>query len=408
MTSGNGFDRRQLLLGAMALPLVSLAGAGHAVAQDKPYRFVIMASITGPGAAFGTGMAAAARTAIDRLNAAGGVLGRKIEAVVVDTGSDPAKAAVLLQEEFAKERPVAGFSGGTTAEHMALAPLFSREKIPFFGVSDLPALADASKFPYYFSTQTSFEGFAKILADQLKAAGVKTVALLTGLDGTGEINNNGLPPALKAAGIEVVAAERFKPTDVDMTSQLRKMEAANPDILFVEASGAPSGYILQGLVRLGITRPVVVGKAMAASNLEGLVDAGKLPKVYIINHAISHRGAGGRGDSELVKANLPAFQANSGGKLTTALYIYSWGYDAPLIWAAAATRAKSVDGEKVKAELESWGKTPPTGTQFMTREDYPYGPDAHLPPPAASGYTFSRLGTLDGSATRESATLSLK
>jgi len=411
MRKSHCFDRRTIIKTGMALPLATITApfVSRTVAQgaDKPFKFVTLASLTGSGTSFGTGMAAAVRRSIEKINAGGGVLGRPMESVEVDTSTDAAKALLLLQDIVSRDRPVAVFQAGSTAEALSEAPLAVREKLPFLTVADLPALDDVAKFPYVFSTQTAFIGYATVYANTLKAAGVKSACLMTALDGTGEMNTEGMPRALKAANIELRGLERFKVADVDMTSQLRTLEQANPDVLLIEATGAPSGYILNGVIRLGITRPIVVGKSMAGVNLETLVDLSKLPPVYTFNHAISHRGPGGRGDSPLVKAEMPYFEKYSGGKLTTALYLYAWGYDAPLIWAAAATRIKGADGEKIVAEWENWSANPPTNVEFMTRQSYPYTRQSHLPPAAESGYTLGRLGTLDASGTRESVAFKL-
>jgi len=392
--------RRAFLSGTIAASLSVGLGRIAFAQSDKPWRFLIMSPITGVGATYGGSFSLAAKTSIELINGKGGVLGRKIDPVIVDTGTDPAKAAVLLHDQISSNRPDVVFQGGSTAELLAMAPISTREKILLLCPIDAEPIDDVAKFPYLFSVQNPFSDYARILVKDIKQAGAKSVGMLTALDGTGELNAKLLPPVLKDAGIQLLASERFKPTDLDMTSQLRQIEAAKPDVIYIEATGAPIGYILQGLLKLGITRPIVFGKAAGTTNLESLGDTSKLGPNFIFNHAISHRGPGGRSELEVVKSALPIFKEKSGGKLATALFIYSWGYDAPLIWAAAVRDAKSGDLDKVVAQLESWGTTPVKDVQFMYRDNYPYSPKSHLPAANDSTFSFSSTGTLDDTATR--------
>jgi branched-chain amino acid transport system substrate-binding protein len=403
-------NRRTILKGALAAPFISMPAiiSSRALAQDSgPLRYLILAARTGTGTTFGTGLMAGALTGIDAINEKGGVLGRKIEGVVVDTGTDSSKAAVLFQEQVTNSRPHAAFHAGSAAESHAVGPLSTRENIISLVTTDIVDIVDAAKFKPVFSVQSSWSEVSKILARQMAEAGAKTMGLMCAIDGTGEGVAKYMPEAAKEAGIEVLTLERFKPTDLDMTSQIRKMDSLNPDVLYIEASGAPSGHILQGLVKLGVTRPVICGKAMGASNLETLVDATKLPNVYVANHAVSNRGEGGRGDLELVTNALPKFKEHSGGKLTTSLYIYSWGYDAVNAWATAVTEAGSADTDKVIAQFEKWTNGSPSQVAFMSRDNFAYTAESHLPLADPAAYGFAKLGTLNEAGTRETAKLAL-
>jgi len=387
---------------------VALPGSVQAAEDKGPIKFLVLAAKTGPGANYGNGMSAAAQTSVDEINAKGGVLGRKVELVVVDTGTDPAKAAVAFQDQVSKERPAAVWMGASNSETLSVAPLAMREKIMLFTASDVPSLNDPAKFKYLFSMQNPADKKFDALATNLVSAGVKTVGMLLATDATGETNLAMLPPRLEKAGIKVVALERYNATDLDMTSQLRTVEAANPDLIYIDGGGAAIAYLLQGVVKLGIQRPIVGGVGMAAAPVETLVDTSKLPPVYVFNFAIGHRGAGGRGDTPLVKAATPSFVKYSGGKMTTALFLYAFSYDGPLVWATAANKVQSLDPDKIVAEIETWGEKPPANAHFMATDNYAFSSSVRLPTPGPNDFNFGKIGTLDGSATREGAVLKLK
>lgn len=398
-----------LFVWCLALTALCSAIPGGAHAQDaETLKFLILAAKTGPGANYGNGMVAAAQTAIDVINAKGGVMGRKVEALVVDTGTDPAKAAVAFQDQVARNKVAAVWMGASNSETLSVAPLAMRERVMLFTASDVPSLNDPAKFRYLFSMQNPADKKFEALSKKLAAAGVQKIGMLLATDATGETNLSMLPSMLEKVNIKVVALERYNATDLDITSQLRRVEAAAPDLIYVDGGGAAIAYLLQGVVKLNIRRPIVGGVGMAAAPVETLVDTAKLPPVYVFNFAIGHRGPGGRGDSEIVKEAMPSFIKYSGGKMTTALFLYAFSYDGPMVWATAVNKIQSLDPDKIVTEIESWGATPPADARFMANDNYAFSSSVRLPTPGPNDFNFGRIGTLDASGTREAASLKLK
>ena len=403
MASGtNGWTRRNLLKTSVALSAGAALGYSRAaIAQSaQPIRLLVLASLSGPAAVVGQGGMSGAKTAIDRVNAAGGVMGRKVDLVVVDTATDPSKAAVLLQDNLTSNRPAAVIHAGPTAEVLAASAICNREKMPYFHFGDAAAFNDISKSRYLFSMNIPVDKTEQVMCQQIASFGVKKIAAMYALDGTGENHAINFKPASDAAKLDVLAVERFKPTDLDLTSQLRTLDATAPELIFVDATGAVNAYILQGINKLDIKRPILFGRVSAISPLETLMDASKLPPSYIFIYAAGLRGPGGRGDSPLVKEILPSLLSNTGGKLVTSIHQYGWGHDAGLIWATAARNAQSLDGDAVVGNLESWMEKPPKDVKFVTRETFPYAKDVRIAAATTDAVGFGKYGTLqDG--TRE-------
>ena len=398
----NGWTRRNILKTSAALSAgVTLGYPRATIAQSaQPIRLLVLASLSGTAAVVGQGATSGVKTAIDRVNAAGGIMGRKVDLVVVDTATDPSKAAVLLQDNLTSNRPAAVIHVGPAAEVFATSAICNREKLPYFHLADAAAFADVSKSRYLFSMNVPVDSTERIMAQQVASFGVKKIAAMYALDGTGENHAINFKPAFDAAKVDVLAIERFKPTDLDLTSQLRTLDTAAPDLIFVDATGAVNGYILQGINKLDIKRPILFGRVSALSPLETLMDASKLPPSYLYIYSSGLRGPGGRGDSPLAKEILPSLLSYTGGKVITSMHLYGWGHDAALIWATAVRNAQSVDAEAVVANLESWADKPPKDVKFITRENFPYSKDARLPAASADAVGFGKYGTLqDG--TRE-------
>lgn len=394
-------DRRQfgkLLVAGTTLPLL------HSVSRaDTPVKVLVLAAKTGPGSNYGIAHEAAARTSIAQINAAGGVLGRQIEVVTMDTGTDPAKAAVAFQTGVTNESPALVWTGTSNGETMAVAPIAVRNKVLLMSSSDVPALNDPAKFRYAFSMQNPANKKFEALSAALAALKVKKIGMMLATDATGETTFKLLPDMLKQLGVTITTIERYNATDLDMTSQIRRVDQTDPELIYIDGGGVALAYVLKGMIKLDMKRPIIGGVAMAAAPIETLVETEKLPPTYVFNFAIGHRGEGGRGGTPLVKEALPSFIQNSGGKLTTALFLYAFAYDGMKAWAYAANKAGSLDPDKIIAEFESWEAKPVSDVKFMATDNYTFSSTNHLPTPGAKDFNFGRIGTLDEAGTRESA-----
>src|SRR5918997_4399924 len=105
---------RRLLLAAAATTLLALPAAAQ-----ETVKFGLVAAMSGQSAKSGEAIVRGLSIAIDEINAKGGVLGRKVELVVRDDESNPAKGAVAARELVQRERVVALFGGLDTPVSIA-------------------------------------------------------------------------------------------------------------------------------------------------------------------------------------------------------------------------------------------------------------------------------------------------
>src|SRR3954462_13201392 len=132
-TIGRERSMKAALLGTVFSVLTALAGVGHAAADEKPILIGLIAGTTGAYGSTGVAVVNGAQLAVDKINAAGGVMGRQLK---LDAHNDNA-SATLSGQLFAKlvsdgAVVIAGSpdTGPTTAE------LAVRYKIPTIGVVD--------------------------------------------------------------------------------------------------------------------------------------------------------------------------------------------------------------------------------------------------------------------------------
>src|SRR5690242_4488284 len=120
--------RRQVLTGSAAGAVTLASGlASPAIAANEPIRIGYLPALTGPSSSTGVAMNRGTLFAIEELNAAGGINGRKIELIVRDTQSDPTKAVNGAAELIHRQKVNIISGPGNSGESLAATPLIARE-----------------------------------------------------------------------------------------------------------------------------------------------------------------------------------------------------------------------------------------------------------------------------------------
>jgi len=222
---------------ALALPVAVCALSGAAFAQGGPIKVGVPLPLSGPAALYGEPALKGAQMFVQELNAAGGVLGRKIELVVRDSKATPDEAVRVSREMILKENVDFLVGTLTSAEGPAVSTIAKENKIVL--IAPIPKtdqlVAPKNLHPYIFRTasNTTIEGRtgAEIIA---KWADVKRVATIAhdyayGQDVTKEFiaHIKKLRP-----DIEVVDSQWPKLGEADYTPFINAQMSKKPDAIF--------------------------------------------------------------------------------------------------------------------------------------------------------------------------------
>jgi branched-chain amino acid transport system substrate-binding protein len=285
------FKRRTLLATAAAAAL--LAGANGAHAQQT-IKIASLVELSGTGATAGTNFKNGLELAIKEINAAGGILGKKIENTVMDTQSNPGVAKGLAQKAvdqdvFAVFGPV--FSGSIL---VSMAET-KRAEIPNFTGGEAASITKQGN-PYIvrtsFTQDTAMPKVARYIAQGLKA---KTVAVIFVNNDFGKGGRDSIVKALGTYGVKVVADISTDAGQVDFSAPVLKAKQANPDALFVYTNEEESARALRELRKQGFDKPIVGETTLTGQKVIEL--AGEAA-----NGAVAHVGL-------TVDAPMPAMQA---------------------------------------------------------------------------------------------------
>ncbi len=264
-----------------------------AIAQQT-IKIANIVELSGPGTTSGTNFRDGVMLAIKEINAAGGILGKKIEATTTDTQSNPGVAKGLTQKAidqdvFAVFGPV--FSGSI----MVSMAETRRAEIPNFTGGEAAAITMQGN-PYVFRTSftqaTAMPKIARYITDQAK---VKTLAVIYVNNDFGKGGREMLMKALDKSPTKIVADVSTDSGQVDFSAAVLKAKQSNADAVFAYTNEEESARLLRELRKQGWNKPVIGETVLTSQKVIEL--AGEAA-----NGAVAHVGL-------TVDAPLPAIRA---------------------------------------------------------------------------------------------------
>ena len=277
-----------------ALAAAALAASMSASLAAETIKIANIVELSGAGATSGTNFKNGIELAVKEINAAGGILGRKIETTTSDTQSNPGVAKGLVTKAiddgvFAVFGPV--FSGSILVSMAETR----RAEVPNFTGGEAAAITKQGN-PYIFRTSftqdTAMPKVARYIANGLKA---KTVALIYVNNDYGKGGRESLMKALEPLGIKITADVSTEQNQLDFSAPVLKAKQANADIVFVYTNEEESARALRELRKQGWTKPIVGETTLVGQKVIELAgDAA--------NGAVAHVGL-------TVDAPIPAMRA---------------------------------------------------------------------------------------------------
>jgi branched-chain amino acid transport system substrate-binding protein len=225
--------RRQVLSGSAA-GAVSLATglAAPAIAANEPIKIGYLPALTGPSSSTGVGINRGVQLAVEDINNAGGVNGRKLDLIVRDTQSDPTKAVNAVSELTQRQKVSMIFGPVNSGEALAATPLIARDKVAMLHPCWVDELIDVKKYPMAFRqapTNTQIGGGANhYVVDVMK---LKKVAVISDTTGYGTASVNTYVPMLKAKGADVVYTNHIDAANPDLKPEMLRMQSAGAQVI---------------------------------------------------------------------------------------------------------------------------------------------------------------------------------
>src|ERR1700722_14236553 len=339
-------SRRHLLAAAAAAG--SFAVALPAFAQET-LKVGLVAAMSGQSAKSGEAIVRGLSLAIDEINAKGGVLGKKVELVVRDDESNPAKGVIAARELVQREKVAAFFGGLDTPVSIAIVPFANQSKVPFIGVwaAGTAITQNGAAENYVFRVSAVDDLVDVALVDYaMKKYSIKKPGMILINNPWGESNEKGLKVALEAKKVPFAGIEKFQDADVDVVPQLSRLKSQGADALFLVANVAPSSQVVKSLDRMGWNVPVVSHWGPAGGRFTELAGP-SAQKVHFIQTFSFSGNTNPKAVAVLDALKKKYPQIKSLADVTPAVG-FAHAYYATHLIAMAITKAGSTDGPQIR------------------------------------------------------------
>ena len=334
--------------GPLALAAALLAG-GPVLAQE-PIRIGAFLSVTGPAAFLGDPEQKTLEMVIERLNAEGGLLGRKLQLVAYDDAGDAEKARTFAKRLLEQDKVDVIVGGSTTGTTMAAVPLVEAAGTPFISLAGAVVIIEPVKKWVFKTPHTDRMACEKIFVD-LQARKLGKVALISG---SGGFDKSMRGECLKVApkyGIEVAADETYGAADTDMTAQLTKIRASGAQAVLNAGFGQGPAIVTRNYRQVGLTLPLYQSHGVASKEyvkLSGPAAEGvRLPAAALL---VPDLLAGNDPQKPVVSAYKRDYETRYKTDVST---FGGHAYDGLMLAVNAIKRAGSTDKARLRDAIEA-------------------------------------------------------
>ena len=327
-------------LTALVAALASSLALG--ACQSNPQNEIVVgefASLTGGTATFGRSSDAGVQLAIEEINEAGGLIGKKVRVVVEDDQSKPEEARTAVLKLLKQDRVVAVIGEVASSRSLAAAPECQRAGVPMISpASTNPKVTAVGDYVFRVCFIDPFQGstMAKFAIETLHA---KTAAILRDIKNDYSV---GLADFFRdefvRRGGKILNDVSYSEGDIDFKAQLTAIRGVGADVVFVPGYYTEVGLIARQARELGITAPLLGGDGWDSPRTVEI--GGKAVNgCYFSNHYAADD------PNAVVQSFIDKFRKKY-KEVPDAMAVL--GYDATQVLADAIRRAGTTDGKALR------------------------------------------------------------
>jgi branched-chain amino acid transport system substrate-binding protein len=333
---------------------LGLVGAGLAVtllslpAAAQTYKIGISAGLTGYAATVDRAWTDGVKTAVDVINAKGGVNGRKLEVIVEDNRSEPQEAVTVYRKMMSSDKVDIFLSGCVSAGNLAAAGIVAKAQIPMMLCSILPTNEEHVKWAFSTLPPARFEVEKRF--EYLKEnTQIRKVGVLHDPTPYANLQKSVAEKSAATYGLTLAGVDQYKQDDADLSVQIGKMNAAGAGAVLKIGLGGTTLTAAKNIKQLGLNMQML-------TSIEDL--------------AVFRPVADVLGDKFFfVAAPSQVYDALPDAPLKKAIgeFLTPWkakfadrdpnwagrGWDAVMLTVAAIQKAKSFEGPKVRDTFET-------------------------------------------------------
>jgi branched-chain amino acid transport system substrate-binding protein len=336
---------------AVGALLASVLAVAPAAAQKAEPCIAGSWELSGPLAHTGAAVRMGVETAVDEINAAGGVLGQKLTIIAYDDQGEPSRAVDNARRIGEKDNCIVMIGGFRTPNALAIRPVLTEIGLPWMGVISAGTRVvewEQGKNEWMFRTSMKDRWVAPFLLDKaLERSKAKKVGLMFEATGWGQGAVPDIEAAGKAINVSLVGKETFNIKDQDLSAQLIRLRDAGADTLIYWGVDPEAQAMLRSLDRIG-WKPTIVSAWGISTKLAET--AGPLAEGVLVAGTFAWTGTLNPRATKAWELMKTKFKLESPGQLALPSGTAN-AYDAVYLIAEALKMAGSFDRTKMRDAL---------------------------------------------------------
>jgi branched-chain amino acid transport system substrate-binding protein len=248
------------------------------------YKIGAVFAVTGGASFLGAPEKKTAEMIIQRVNENGGINGRKVELIVMDSEGDSTKASLQVKKLMTKENVLAVLGPSTSGNSIAVIPLAEKHETPLISCALSYKIVHNDKtgkpYKWVFKVAQADSQAVDMIFTHLVSKGIKKIAIMSVTTGYGASGRSEIIRLAPKYGLEIVAEEKYGPKDTDMTVQLTKIKSFEPEAIINWSVGPTQVTVVRNWKDLGMDNIKMVQSAgfgslknveLAAGSAEGVL-----------------------------------------------------------------------------------------------------------------------------------------
>jgi len=307
--------------------------------------------LTGFAAADGESARNGAELAVEQVNAAGGINGKKLELVVYDDQASPKEAVPIAQKLIERDQVIAAVSGSYSGATRAAAGIFQEAGVPYISAFAIhPDITRAGNYVFRTSFMGEVQGRAgaKLVGEIL---GKKRASIITLKNDFGKALAAGFKSKASQFGVKIVSEYEYSIKDRQFGPIVSKIRADKPDVIYATGYFFTAGPLISQLRAAGIKVPVI---GQEGYDSQSFIDIAKAASEGIIITTSLDR------DSKVAETRdfISAFEKKTGHRVDM---VAASAHTAIKVLAAAMKKAGTTDRAAIRDAIASTELTASTG-----------------------------------------------
>src|SRR5215204_1376699 len=323
--------------------LISLFSTSTFFAQtNEPIRIGVFADMTGATSSFGVATTNGIKLAVKKINASGGINGRKLKIFIEDNQGRPDTSQIVVRKLINEKKVEVIIGDAASSNSLAAAPIAQEAKIPMISpASTHPKVTEVGDYIFRtcFIDPAQGTAMAKFAFNGLKLRRVAFIAHINS-DYSKGLEANFEAEFIKLGG-KVVSKQSYSIRDADFKGQLVKIRRSKPDAIYIAGYYNEAGVIAKQARQLIMMMPLLGGDGWDSPELWKL-GGEALSNSYITNHFADDNQA------EEVQSFVSRYKAEFNDKPDS---LAALAYDSIYVLADAVRRAKSTGGEELRDSI---------------------------------------------------------